>query len=462
MQIQDLDKFISENPSLKGEPIVLEKTENSELISVAKPCNRDFFERLFSPQGPFWEVYSELGFGEKPIGFAHLAFVNERMYFCRNVERKFIYSLGPRKKLSFRNGKISGQFSFSFDNFLLSLSTPFDFARQVSSAALANLRVNEELENFLLFSREANAFWEKNRNAKIENHSLLAEKCLEGALNAMKFSFFSSMAYSLKIRLKDSESWKDCELENLSEACSEKTFNFGEIREKFGFYSQNPYDISKPYFCEYPDAAASCRSIKFPREPAARWRENCKFLCARYLCLERKCYLDFSEKTKLYENAFFLRSNELSLPKEKLSPIAGERRKKFEEMLEKDLPKTLVFYKSWHFGLSEESKELSGISAGGLSAVQGKAVFINSEADYKKDVAGKIIVSKTLSPNLTLFFGSARGIVSEGGGKVSHAAIIALEQNIPCIVQVKNFGQIKEGDLIRLEPLKGQIEKISN
>ena len=46
MELQD---FLEQSHYFRGEIIVLEKTENSELLDTVKPCNEEFFEAVFSP-----------------------------------------------------------------------------------------------------------------------------------------------------------------------------------------------------------------------------------------------------------------------------------------------------------------------------------------------------------------------------------------------------------------------------
>ncbi len=457
--IYGLDDFTFKSPLLKNQLIVLEQTENSDLIQVAKPCNKEFFEKVFSSTGPFWLAYKELGLGQTPFGADYLAFVNERMFFCKNLEKEFLYSVGPKKNYFLRQGKLAENLVFSFDNVMLFLSIPFDFAKQVSSIALAALKINEELENFEKFSIHTKKFWLENREKSFENHAILASKALEGAVLAMKYSFFSSLAYSLKIKLKNSPAWLDCELENFSKLVNPINSNkLEKVKQEFGFYSVNPYDISLPRFSETQSRIFGLGSLKWPKSGAARWRENAKFLCARYLAMQRSIYLDFAKKTGLGENVFFLNSSELSTSAKNLEELSEKRKNFFLEILNEFPPKKIFFDKKWVFGENPGETRIFGFPAGGLQTVQGQVIIINTEQDYNKNADGKIVLSKTLSPNLTVFYGKIKAIVSEGGGKVAHAAIVAIEQNIPCIVQAKNTHLIKEGDEIKVNGLTGKIE----
>lgn len=449
--IKSLDEFIEKN-AFSNEVVVLEKTENSELIDSVKPCNKDFFENVFAPNGPYWSVYKELGFGEIPINLQYLVFVNERMYFCRNIEKQFLNSIGPKTSFSYSLGKLSEKIDLSLDNLLLLIAVPFDFAKQTAAVSLAAIRINEKLKDFEKFYSKSKKFWVNNSKNRITNPKKLAEESLKGALIAMKYSFYSSVAYSLKIKLADSKSWSECELENISKNPS---------RTYFGFYSKNPYDISIPRFFEDSSGLSDFKEVKFPSNPSARWRENCKFACARYLAILRRCYLELGKRNSLSEKVFFLNISDFEKPKETLKEKSENNSELFLKSFSNDLKRTLVYAGKWNFRVSKkiDSVKIKGIPAGGQSTVSGKAIFVNTEEDYKKDFLGNIVVSKTLSPNLTFLFDRISGLVSEGGGKVAHTAIVAVEQGMPCIVQA-NTESIKEGDEIRINGKTGEIEKL--
>src|SRR3989344_1088399 len=321
MELQD---FLEQSHYFRGEIIVLEKTENSELLDTVKPCNEEFFEAVFSPNGPYWKTYSTLGFGKKPLNAKYLVLADNKMYFCRNTEKHFMYAIGPKKNFRYSNSRVSEKYPFSLDNLLLLLSTPFDFARQVSAVALSALKLNEKLQEFEKFSTESKKFLAANAPNSNANEELI-KKSLQGAIDAMEYSFYASMAYSLKTKLKESSSWSDCELENLSNFAGEKGAN-GKIKEEFGFYSKNPYDISMPRFNEEPESAIEFKKLKAPKNPAARWRENCKFLCARYLGVLREIYLSQGKESGLGGDIFFLKPNELFEKSAKSKPIISGRK----------------------------------------------------------------------------------------------------------------------------------------
>ncbi len=84
-------------------------------------------------------------------------------------------------------------------------------------------------------------------------------------------------------------------------------------------------------------------------------------------------------------------------------------------------------------------------------------IKIKNISNLNKDT---IIITKdfTLSDSLQLDFSSVNGIVSQIGGKNSHASIIARSLEIPSIFNVKNaLKLINDGDTILLDGEKGEI-----
>ena len=74
---------------------------------------------------------------------------------------------------------------------------------------------------------------------------------------------------------------------------------------------------------------------------------------------------------------------------------------------------------------------------------------------------GDIIVASMTQPNLLFLIKKAAGIVTDEGGMVSHAALVAREFKIPCIVGTKNATQVfKDGDRIEVDANKGIVRKI--
>lgn len=76
---------------------------------------------------------------------------------------------------------------------------------------------------------------------------------------------------------------------------------------------------------------------------------------------------------------------------------------------------------------------LSGLSVGS-SAVAGRVCLIESAADISKFVDGSILVTSTTDPDWVPIMKRAAAIVTDHGGRTSHAAIVSRELGLPAVV----------------------------
>jgi phosphoenolpyruvate synthase/pyruvate phosphate dikinase len=71
---------------------------------------------------------------------------------------------------------------------------------------------------------------------------------------------------------------------------------------------------------------------------------------------------------------------------------------------------------------------------------------------------GDILVAASTNPELMPLLRKTGGIVTDEGGMMCHASIIARELHIPCIVGTKNATKIiKDGDLVEVDAKKGEV-----
>jgi pyruvate,water dikinase len=104
---------------------------------------------------------------------------------------------------------------------------------------------------------------------------------------------------------------------------------------------------------------------------------------------------------------------------------------------------------------------LSGLPASG-GIVEGAARLLESSGlDADQLVAGEIMVSRTADVGLSPLFLVAAGVVTELGGPLSHAALIAREYGVPAVVNVQGVMQvIKTGDRLRIDGDRGTVERL--
>jgi len=100
---------------------------------------------------------------------------------------------------------------------------------------------------------------------------------------------------------------------------------------------------------------------------------------------------------------------------------------------------------------------LSGVAAS-PGEVIGSAKIIKKDIDLKKVEIGNIVVTPRATPKILSIVNKISGIISEEGSIISHAAIIAREFMIPCVVNVKKATQVLNDNVKIL--LDGTVGKI--
>ncbi|MFA5932796.1 MAG: phosphoenolpyruvate synthase [Microgenomates group bacterium] len=113
---------------------------------------------------------------------------------------------------------------------------------------------------------------------------------------------------------------------------------------------------------------------------------------------------------------------------------------------------TRDFTKVKEYIREEEGVEIvKGASVGGKIAT-GKARVILNPADINKFKEGEVLVTVMTDPDWEPIMKIAAGIVTDKGGRTSHAAIVSRELGIPCIVgSLEATEKIKTGDEITVD-----------
>lgn len=102
--------------------------------------------------------------------------------------------------------------------------------------------------------------------------------------------------------------------------------------------------------------------------------------------------------------------------------------------------------------------KLKGTPASLGPKTEGKARVIKSHKDIFEVQEGEIIITSSADMDLTVLFTKIAGVVTEEGGIMQHAAILAREFNIPCLVAVPKVADlIKTGQVISLDVRRGEI-----
>jgi len=100
---------------------------------------------------------------------------------------------------------------------------------------------------------------------------------------------------------------------------------------------------------------------------------------------------------------------------------------------------------------------LTGFPASG-GTVEGRArVLLSAEQLYDLE-EGEILVCEATSPNWTPAFAIISACVCDGGGSLTHAAIVSREYGIPCVVGTSvATARIRTGDLVEVDGTEGRV-----
>jgi len=108
----------------------------------------------------------------------------------------------------------------------------------------------------------------------------------------------------------------------------------------------------------------------------------------------------------------------------------------------------------------EDGREAEDFVTAGLTVVggwvRGAALKIESRADWSTVAPGSIILARMTTPDIILAIEQIAGIVTEQGGRVCHAAVLAREYGIPCVVGCGRFMDgVEQGTMLVLDASSG-------
>ncbi len=78
------------------------------------------------------------------------------------------------------------------------------------------------------------------------------------------------------------------------------------------------------------------------------------------------------------------------------------------------------------------------------------------------DLAGRILVAEQTDPGWTLLFPAAAGVLVERGSILSHAALVARELGVPCVVGIPGLlDTLRDGERVEMDGASGIVRRIS-
>ncbi len=108
---------------------------------------------------------------------------------------------------------------------------------------------------------------------------------------------------------------------------------------------------------------------------------------------------------------------------------------------------------------SDETEQVRGRAVSpGLA--RGRVVVILSPADFGKVQAGDILVAPSVDPAWTPIFSLLSALVTERGGQLSHAAIVAREYGLPAVTGIAGITQLlHDGEMVVVDGLNGIVAR---
>ncbi len=110
----------------------------------------------------------------------------------------------------------------------------------------------------------------------------------------------------------------------------------------------------------------------------------------------------------------------------------------------------------------ELQQEENGLGIG-TDLVHGQAIVLEHPDDASKTQSHQILVADTITPGMTSNITKAKGIITNAGGVLSHAAVLARELDVPALLGTGNAtSKLKTGSYVELNPVKKRFHELLN
>ncbi|NBI30849.1 PEP/pyruvate-binding domain-containing protein [Chengkuizengella marina] len=212
--------------------------------------------------------------------------------------------------------------------------------------------------------------------------------------------------------------------------------------------------------------ANKMRTMMMNYRIAAGMREYPKFDIIRMMTIARVVMLDVGEefqkdgRLKEAQDIFYLRVNDIKY-KQNLKPIVVKNKEIYHKQLTRTaIPRIVLntgetYYSAQKFDPNRKVFQGMPLSAG---VYEGKVRVVFDPKDSKL-LEGEILVTESTNPAWTPLFITAKGLIMEYGGPVSHGGIVAREYGIPAVVGIPSATNLlKDGQFVRVNGETGTVE----
>ncbi len=167
------------------------------------------------------------------------------------------------------------------------------------------------------------------------------------------------------------------------------------------------------------------------------------------------------------EQIFFLYRDELKNMLSGTYPVdtthLESRRALYFQYCQETPPLTLGNHSAGEWSKGEPSGEsgvIHGLAASG-GVWEGAVRIIRGVNDFARLKTGEVLAARTTTPSWSGLFSTAGAVVTDSGGVLSHAATVAREYRVPCVVAARHATEeLKDGDIVRVDGNQGTVTMI--
>lgn len=110
---------------------------------------------------------------------------------------------------------------------------------------------------------------------------------------------------------------------------------------------------------------------------------------------------------------------------------------------------------------SGDAPTLRGVAAS-PGTWEGPVRIIRGVDDFSRLKRGEVLVARTTTPTWSGLFATAGAVVTDSGGILSHAATVAREYRVPCVVAARQATlRLRDGDVVRVDGVQGTVTVLS-
>ena len=240
-----------------------------------------------------------------------------------------------------------------------------------------------------------------------------------------------------------------------------------EVRQRLEGYPQ-------PIVAEFESALKAAQVANVLTEDHNYWIDHKITYHTRQICLEIGRRLVQNNLIEQAEDVFYLTSDELSKEGLDLRSLISKRQAEAQPFAALTPPPVIgsfVALPPMNDSISQSALKFSGFIpvpsknpneirgyAGSSGRVRGKAKVLHKLAEASKLEPGDILVASATRPSWTLLFANVAAIVTDTGGILSHAAVVAREYNIPAVVGTQcATAVLKDGQYIEVDGEEGIV-----